>query len=148
MTLQRGIHEFCRRVIFQLTPFQTILSASLRGKAGSRGWCAEEKSRATCHQAARLSSVPIWDPRLSAHRLLGVRLLLIKVTIPTLSQLYDQLPRFLEFLPPTISALLFSFRFTPRTRTAYPAPPQGLASQGSEAKLELCLPENKSLVKE
>jgi len=82
------------------------------------------------------------DPRLSAHRLLGVRLLLIKVTILTLSQLYDQLPRSLEFLPPTISALLFSFRFTPRTRTAYPAPPQGLASQGSEAKLELCLPGN------
>jgi hypothetical protein len=108
MTLQRGIHEFCRRVIFQLTPFQTILSASFRGKAGSRGWCAEEKSRATCHQAARLSSVPIWDPRLSAHRLLGVRLLLIKVTIPKLSQLYDQLPRSLEFLPPTIQ--LFSSR--------------------------------------
>jgi hypothetical protein len=40
--------------------------------------------------------------------LLGVRPLLIKVTIPKLSQLYDQLPRSLEFLPPTIQ--LFSSR--------------------------------------
>jgi hypothetical protein len=57
------------------------------------------------------------DPRLSAHRLLGVRLLLIEVTISKLSQLYDQWPRSLKYLPPTIiaSAFLDSLRFTPRT---------------------------------
>jgi len=44
------------------------------------------------------------DPRLSAHRSLGVRPLLIKVTIPKLSQLYDQLPRSLKYVPPPLIA--------------------------------------------
>jgi len=49
------------------------------------------------------------DPRLSAHRLLGVQLLLIKVTIFAVSQPYDQSPRSFKYLPPPLiaSALLF-----------------------------------------
>ena len=56
------------------------------------------------------------DPRLSAHRLLGVRLLLIEVTIAKLSQLYDQWSSALNIVPPTlatVSAFPVQLRFTP-----------------------------------
>jgi hypothetical protein len=56
------------------------------------------------------------DPRLSAHRSLGVRLLLIKVTTAKLSHLYDRSQRPFTYLPPTLfaSALRYSLRFRPR----------------------------------
>jgi hypothetical protein len=60
--------------------------------------------------------VLLWDPRLSAHRSLGVRLWLIKVTISEVSRGYDQLPRSLKYVPPPQVALAFTdpLRFTPR----------------------------------